>query len=153
MGGERRGYLDYDRWEGSGRPEHRVVFPGPLGLDAIQALYRRADLFVFPTRADTFPLVILEAMAYRCPIVATPVGGIPYQVEGAEALLVPPGDAVALASAIETVLGDEARRTKMAEASGRAAARYLGWAGSARLAFEAYCQVLGSATREGAEQS
>ena len=97
---------------------------------------------MLPTLADTFPLVILEAMAYGCPIISTSVGGIPSQVRDAEALLVAPGDVEALRGAIATVLSDPDRRRHMAEASRRAAQGYIGWDRSARLAHAAYRRAL-----------
>src|SRR5258708_18891392 len=61
-----------------------------------------ADLVVIPSRQEPFGLVALEAMALGKPIVATRVGGLPEVLEGADALLVQPGNATELAAAIET---------------------------------------------------
>jgi glycosyltransferase involved in cell wall biosynthesis len=146
VGGQRRDHLDYRRWERSSTDDHRIIFPDSLSLTQIQALYQRADLFVLPTLADTFPLVILEAMAYGCPIISTDVGGIPYQVQGAEAVLVSAGDVQALRDGIEDLLADPDRRKRMSEASRRAGSRYIGWNEPARLAFEAYNLALGTST-------
>ena len=53
----------------------RVRFPGPLfGLDLARA-YSAADVFVFPSRTDTFGLVLLEALACGVPVAAYPVPG------------------------------------------------------------------------------
>jgi starch synthase len=144
VGGQRRDHLDYARWERSSRADHRIIFPGALDLERLQALYARADLFVLPTLADTFPLVVLEAMAYGCPIISTTVGGIPEQVQDAEAVLVPPGDVGQLREALETLLSDPDRRRHMSEASRKAALRYIGWAGPAGLAYAAYGRAVSS---------
>ena len=82
---------------------------GRLSDAEVGALMRRADLFVFPTLADTLPLVVFEAMAQAVPVLASAVGGIPYQIDPGCGQLVPPNDAAALAAAIERLVQDRAR--------------------------------------------
>ena len=68
----------------------------------VHELLAGADLFVHPSLDDAFPTVLLEAMAAGLPVVASHVGGIPeIVVEGVTGRLVPPGDAEALARAIQ----------------------------------------------------
>jgi glycosyltransferase involved in cell wall biosynthesis len=75
------------------------------------------DVFVLPSVAEHFGRVLLEAMALARPIVATAAGGVPEIVrDGATGLLVPPRDALALATAVGALLDDPAR----ADALGRA---------------------------------
>ncbi len=64
-----------------------VRFTGVLGQPALASLYNAADVFVFPSRTDTFGLVLLEALACGCPVAAYPVTG-PIEVIGNA-----PGDA------------------------------------------------------------
>ena len=86
----------------------------------LRALYARADVFALPTRADVSSWVALEAMATGRPVITTRMGGIPDIVrDGETGLLIEPGDGVALAGAMETLLGDEALRRRMG-AAGRA---------------------------------
>jgi glycosyltransferase involved in cell wall biosynthesis len=81
------------------------------------------DVLAVPSRSDGSPLVVLEALAAGVPVVASAVGGIPDQVrDGREALLVPPGDAVALAAALRAVLTDPARARALRAAGRRRAA-------------------------------
>jgi glycosyltransferase involved in cell wall biosynthesis len=100
----------------------RVVLAG-LRQDA-RALIGAADAVVHPSRSEGLPLVALETLAAGTPLVATDVRGLRELVGDGAALLVPPGDAGALAQALRRVLTDEDVRTRLA-ATGRAlAARY-----------------------------
>jgi glycosyltransferase involved in cell wall biosynthesis len=66
-----------------------------------------ADAFVCTSYEESFPRVVLEAMAFALPIVSTNVHGIPYMVrDGVEGALVAPGDVAAFATALQRVLGD-----------------------------------------------
>lgn len=76
-----------------------------------------ADLYVHPSRADTFPSGVLEALACGTAVVASRVGGIPEQVSDETAVLVEPGDPAALAAAIESLLADPERRARMGQAA------------------------------------
>jgi glycosyltransferase involved in cell wall biosynthesis len=76
----------------------------------VYAWYAAADLFVCTSYEESFPRVILEAMGFALPIVSTDVHGIPEIVrDGQEAVLVPPGDTQALATAMGRVLLNPAR--------------------------------------------
>jgi glycosyltransferase involved in cell wall biosynthesis len=96
----------------------RVVFAGYR--DDVAALLAGCDVFCLPSFAEGLPLVVLEAMAQGKPVVATPVGGTPeLVVDGETGVLVPPGDADALARALTELLADAPRAARMGEA-GRA---------------------------------
>jgi glycosyltransferase involved in cell wall biosynthesis len=64
------------------------------------------DVFVLSSRAEGLPIVLLEAMAARVPIVATAVGGVPELLSPADGILVPPDDPKALATAIRATIDD-----------------------------------------------
>jgi len=53
-----------------------VTFYGKLSLKKVHAFYKAADYFIMPSRAEGFPRVILEAMLYKLPFVATDVGNV-----------------------------------------------------------------------------
>ncbi len=76
--------------------------------------YQVADLYVHPSRADTFPTTVLEALACGKPVVGTAVGGIPEQIEdGVTGFLTAQGDAKAMATRIVQLLEDDRLRKRM----------------------------------------
>lgn len=78
-------------------------------------LMAAADLFVLPSVAEAFGLVLAEALYLGTPVVATRVGGIPEIVEdGTDGVLVPPSASQALADAIVDLLNDPQRRQRLA---------------------------------------
>jgi len=92
---------------------------GPLGPERADA-YREAQIVVLPTRTDSFPMVVLEAMASGVPVVASAVGAIPWMLDdGACGILVPPGSAPALAEVLVELARDPARCARLG-AAGRA---------------------------------
>jgi glycosyltransferase involved in cell wall biosynthesis len=91
---------------------------------ALMALYRRADLFVFPTLGDSLPIVIMEAMASSLPVITTSVGAIREEVEDdVTGFLVEPGDARMLAERTLRLVADPALRVKMGVAARHTADR------------------------------
>ncbi len=93
--------------------EERVTLTGRISDEALEEHYRTCQLFVLPAIVDDtgdtemLGMVLLEAMRYRKPVVASRVGGIPDIVQdGLNGLLVPEKDPAALAQAIRRVLQD-----------------------------------------------
>ena len=92
----------------------RLLFRGPLAGSDLDAAYAAADVLVLASRAETYGMVVTEALARGLPVIATAVGGVPEALGRTPAgrrpgLLVPP-DAVALAGAIRTYLTDRSLR-------------------------------------------
>lgn len=82
-----------------------VHFTGRVDNEHMPKLYRSADVMINASLADNMPISVLEALASGVPIVSTNVGGIPFLVEdGRTALLVPPGNPLAMAQALMQVL-------------------------------------------------
>jgi glycosyltransferase involved in cell wall biosynthesis len=97
-----------------------VAFLGPVEPDELPALLTQSTVFALPTLQEPFGLAFLDAMACGLPCVGTRVEAVPEIVrDGETGLLVPPGDPVALAAALERLLGDPARARAMG-ARGRA---------------------------------
>lgn len=105
-----------------------VTFTGRLEGEALAAAYRRARVLALPTSYDSFPTVLVEAMASGRPVVTTPVGGIPSLVRhGHNGLLVEPGDGEGLVRAIEAVLTDDGLARRLGAAGGELVVGELSW--------------------------
>jgi glycosyltransferase involved in cell wall biosynthesis len=84
-----------------------VSYVGPVFDENKSQLLKYADIFVHPTLNDAFPLVLLEAMSYGLPIVATIEGAIPEIVEeGVTGFLVPKQDPLSLTDRLSALLSD-----------------------------------------------
>ncbi len=119
----------------------RVVFAGHRS-DAARLL-GELDVFVLPSWTEGLPLVVLEAMARRRPVVATPVGGTPEVVaDGETGFLVPPRDPRALAEALRRLLDDRELRERMGEAGRRRVAESFSAEAMERRILEIYDEVL-----------
>jgi glycosyltransferase involved in cell wall biosynthesis len=123
------------------------VVTGRLSDAEVSALMRRSDLFVFPTLADTLPLVVFEAMAHGLPVLASEVGGIPYQIDGDCGALVPPNDPVALAAAIRRLAADPARLRAMGVNAMIRASTLASWPAVARQTADIYRRIVAGADR------
>ena len=98
----------------------RVAFRGYLSQAEVAAELARADVFVLPSFAEGVPVVLMEAMASGVPVVATRVAGVGELVEdGVSGRLVPPGDPIALQTALEALLSDPDGRARMGQAGRR----------------------------------
>lgn len=89
--------------------------------------YRAADIYIHPARADTFPNMVLEAMACGTPVVASAIGGIPEQVvDGRTGFLVPVGNASEMAGRINELLDDDKSRLRMGQEAAKDVKRRFG---------------------------
>ena len=102
---------------------------GYVTRERLRELYRRAIVFVYPSRYEGFGLPPLEAMACGAPVVATRTGAIP-DYAGPAAVLVRPGDRTELRDALQDVLSDATLRRDMRAAGPQLAALYS-WDSSA----------------------
>ncbi len=116
-------------------------------VDDFPARLHGLDVFALPSRADNFPVSILEAMASGLPVVATRVGGVPELVaDGETGLLVEPDDAPALARALDRLGGDPELRARLGAGGARRVAERFSADGVARQMLSLYGRLCGSCT-------
>jgi glycosyltransferase involved in cell wall biosynthesis len=97
-----------------------VFYEGPSLPSGVAERMRAADLFIFPSLEDSFALVIFEAMATGLTVITTNhAGSSEFLSDGDNALIVPAGDARALASAVQRLVEDPALRQQLGEAARR----------------------------------
>lgn len=114
----------------------RARFTGPLDGEALQNAYDRADLLVLPSHAETYGMVVTEALARGIPVLASKVGGVPDALGRAPdgelpGMLVPPGDETALADALRSWRDDPDLRKRLRAAAVARARTLEGWAEAA----------------------
>ena len=119
-----------------------VVMTGPVTPEELDALYRAADVFVYPSLYEGFGLPVIEAMARGVPTVASSTSSVP-EVAGDAAVGVDPRSVRQISGAIESVLGDLELAERLA-ARGRARAERFSWDETARLTLEVYAAVTGT---------
>ncbi|MGY1728496.1 glycosyltransferase family 4 protein [Geodermatophilus sp. SYSU D01062] len=110
--------------------------------DDVADLLAAADLVVLPSRWEARSLTAQEALRAGTPLVATRTGGLP-ELLGDGAVLVPPGDAAALAGAVTDLLADPARAAALAQAGRAQAAGWPDEAATARTLAAVYRELLG----------
>jgi glycosyltransferase-like protein len=119
-------------------PGRDLVVLGTLPDAELEAWYRAADGFVFPSVREGFGLVVLEAMASGLPVVATDIPVFrEYLVHGRDALLAEAGNAASLAGEMGRLMRDAALRERLGAAGPSSAARFS-WSRSARRHREIY---------------
>jgi glycosyltransferase involved in cell wall biosynthesis len=102
-----------------------VHFPGWIEQEDLPAVYSLADLFLYPSRLEAFPIPITEAMACGTPIITSDRNGLS-EVAGDAGMQVDPDDAGAIAAAVQRVLSDAPMRAQLS-ARGRARAQRYTW--------------------------
>ncbi|HEX2610798.1 MAG TPA: glycosyltransferase, partial [Gemmatimonadales bacterium] len=119
-----------------------VTFLGWVPNVDLPQYYRAAAVSVIPSLEEGFGIPAAEAMGCEIAVVASDAGGLPEVVEnGVTGLVVPRGDAQALAQAIGSLLADPQRRRQMGQAGRERALRLFDWDRSAQQFEEIYQEV------------
>lgn len=106
-------------FEAEASPAHRARahFHGATSDAELRGFYRDCDIFVAPSRFESFGLILVEAMIFGKPVVACRVGGMPEVVaENETALLAEPGDAQSLKARLTRLIGDADLRARLGRA-------------------------------------
>lgn len=118
-----------------------TYFAGYLRGEPLAQAFASADLFVMPSETETLGLVLLEAMASGCPVVACRAGGIPDAVEdGVTGFLYDPGER-GLVETVQRVLADPGERDSV-RTHARAEVERHGWQGATELLHRQYQQAI-----------
>jgi glycosyltransferase involved in cell wall biosynthesis len=125
----------------------RVRFPGPRTGPELDRAYAAADLFVLASRAETYGMVVTEALARGLPVLATEVGGVTEALGHAEdgtrpGLLIPPGDPAALGCALRAWLEDAALRERLRGAARERRSQLRPWRDTASAVADVLARVL-----------
>ncbi len=110
----------------SGRAGAGLRLTGPMSRSELGSTYAAADVLVHASRAETYGMVVTEALAHGLPVVATDVGGV-REALGGGGVLVPPDDPPALAGALRRWLTDPGHRAELRAAALRRRAGLTGW--------------------------
>ncbi|HEV1997338.1 MAG TPA: glycosyltransferase family 4 protein [Candidatus Dormibacteraeota bacterium] len=126
--------------------EGSVRFVNGISDAELVRLYAEAEVAVVPSLYEGFSLPAIQAMACGLPLVATTAGALPEVVgrHGETALLVEPGDPVALAAALDHALGDSDLRSRLAHAGRARALKRFSWEACAAATAEHYREVVGT---------
>ncbi len=96
--------------------QNKVFYLGKKYGDEKDKIFKQSDIFIHPTFNDCFPLVILEAMQYRLPVISTSEGAIPEIIEdGFNGFIVEKKDAMQLAEKIEFLINNTHVRYQMGQ--------------------------------------
>lgn len=130
-----------------------VIFAGRVSADDLPRYYRSADIFCAPsTGGESFGIILLEAMACGCPIVASDIIGYRWVLdEGQQGLLVPPKDEEALAAALRRLILDPELRRRMG-ASGVEKAKAFSWSSIAERVLGYYEDLIAARAQARAER-
>ena len=124
--------------------EGDVHFAGPLSRDAVAVRCQCSDIFVLTPYEEAFGNVFAEAIAAGLPVIGSNCGAIPALVEdGVNGILVPAGDAAAIARAIRELGDDPSRRARMATRNRARAESLLSWDTTADRYLALYAELLG----------
>ena len=105
--------------------DDRVRFLGAQPRERVLELFSAADASILSSSWENFPHTVVEALAVGTPVVATSTGGVAEVVrDGENGLLVPVGDAGALADAVRRFFADEALRERLRSAAAPSVAGY-----------------------------
>jgi len=119
-----------------------VFMAGELSKERVAQLMAAADVFVLPSKIESFGLALLEASAAGVPVVCSNAGGVPEVFQdGFNALLYPPGDDIAMAKAIIRLIQDR-ELAKTISANAVATSRRFTWKIAAERTLRVYEEVL-----------
>lgn len=114
-GGERK--ETFEQYAKEKEVEEFITFTGALSQEETKSYYQQADLFVLPSFAEGVPVVLMEALAFELPSIATQVAGIPEIIEeGVNGFIIAPGVVEDIAEKLTILIQDKDLRKEMGRA-------------------------------------
>lgn len=120
----------------------RIRTPGYLSPAALEAAYRTASIFAFPSLDEGFGIPVLEAMAHGLPVVTSNRSALP-EAAGGAAWLIDPEDTATLGSALRELCEDPALRAQW-QARGLERVKSCGWQAAVHATGKVYQEILGA---------
>jgi glycosyltransferase involved in cell wall biosynthesis len=117
----------------------RIVATGSVPPDVLDALYRGADAFAYPSLYEGFGLPVLEAMSRGVPTLVADAASLP-EIAGDAALRVNPRSVRSITDGIQRLIGDREQAEQLS-AAGRARAELFSWEQTARMTLKVYEQL------------
>jgi glycosyltransferase involved in cell wall biosynthesis len=114
-GGEQDGDLERYKRKSHEMGLSDVQFPGYVSGDQKAEYMKKADMFVLPSRADNFPISLLEAMSYGLPVVVSDVGAMDEVVSKENGIVISPRDTDGLVEAIQFMYNHPDQRKEMGQ--------------------------------------
>jgi alpha-maltose-1-phosphate synthase len=119
-----------------------LIFTDFLSLEDQRALYHLSSMLLFPSRADTLPLTIIEAMSIGLPVIAYNVGGISFQLAENSGIVVEPGGFSSYLQAIENLLQDSSQVDIIRTNSKARQKNIFSWENAAAKTIEVYEKII-----------
>jgi len=120
----------------------QILLPGYVSDETRDRLFQISDVAVFPSLYEPFGIVALEAMAAKCPVIASDAGGLDEVVEqGVTGIKIPRGNLDAIAQAIAQVLGDRDQAAARAARAFEVVSHEFSWSHIARATLELYQDI------------
>ncbi|MCX5992169.1 MAG: glycosyltransferase family 4 protein [Chloroflexi bacterium] len=129
--------------------QDRVTFTGRISHEDLVRCYSAAEVAVVPSLYEGFGFPAAEAMSCGVPVISTTAGALPEVVgpDGEAGILVPPGNADALASAIRRLMSDNDLRRRMGAAARRRIETHFTWEEAAKRTVAVYEELIADAHR------
>lgn len=122
----------------------QIIFTGYKSHEELRTYFDQSDIFVFPSRIDSFGLVVAEALANGLPVIACRgIGAVEEILPLGDCILpVEPNSVEKLASGIIELARDRSRRKRMGEVGREIAAKYFTWDQSAKSTYEVMVRIV-----------
>ena len=140
VGGKKRDEVDYSFRNKSSM--NKLIITDFIPDEEVQAIMSLATLFVYFTRGDTLPLVILEAMTNGLPIIASNIGGIPYLLSKDSGLIVENLEPQYLSIEIKNLLSNKERMATLSNNALERVKEEFSWNASAQKVINVYRSII-----------